>query len=102
MSVIVSSAVGCSFQQLARQPAVPRAQLQNLGIGHVGHLVERDVREFLVVAEELARPLQGPDHTALDAIVDVVAVEILQPVGLQAAVQTGGIRPAAGHAVNVD
>ena len=90
------------FQQLARQTAMPRAQLQNLGIGHVGHLVERNVCELLVVSEELARPLQRADHTALDAIVDVVAVEILQPVGLQPAVQARGIRPAAWHAVNVD
>ena len=79
-----------------------RAQLQNLGIGDIGHLVERNVCELLVVSEELARPFQRADHAALDALVDVVAVEIFQPIGLQPAVQARGIRPAAWHAVNVD
>ena len=35
-------------------------------------------------------------------VVDVVAVEVLEAVGLQQPVQAGRVRPAAGHAVNVD
>ena len=91
------------FEQLARQPAVAGAELEDLGIGHVGHFVEGDARELLGVAEDLAGPLQRPDHAALARfVVDVVAVEVLQPVGLQQPVQAGCVGPAAGHAVNVD
>jgi hypothetical protein len=74
---------GMPFEQLARQGAVARAELEDLGIGHIGHFVERDLRELLGVAEHLAGPLERADHAALLLLVDVIAVEVLQAVGLQ-------------------
>ena len=51
---------GMPFEQLARQPAVSRAEFEDLGVGHVGHLVERDVRELLGVAERTRRSTPAP------------------------------------------
>jgi hypothetical protein len=62
------------FQQLARQPAMARVELEDLGVGQVCHLVQRDAREPRGVAEEFARSLQRTDHAGLDLGVDVVAV----------------------------
>ena len=71
------------FEQLARQRAVARAELEDPGIGHVGHFVERDPRELLGLAECLTGPLQRTDHAALLVLVDVLAVEVLQAIGLK-------------------
>ena len=90
------------FEQLAREGAVAGPELEDLGIGHVSHFVERDSRELLGLAERLAGPLQRSEHTALLFLVDVVAVEVLEAVGLQQPVHAGGVWPASGHAVNVD
>src|SRR6476659_4900778 len=89
------------FEQLAGQPAVARAELEDLGVGHVGHLIEHNACEPLGVAEEFAHPIQRPDDAALDLVVDVVAVEVLQAIGLQQPIDAGGIGAAAGHSVKV-
>jgi len=60
-----------------------RAELEDLGIGHVSHFVERDLGELLVLAERLTGPLERPDHAALLRLVDVLAVEVLQAIGLK-------------------
>ena len=100
-SVTVSRAVGCSLQQLGGQSAVTGTELEDSGIGDVGHFLEREVRELLVVAEPFAGALQRRHHAALDGRVDVIAVEVLQPVGLQGLVQARCVRAAAGHAGDV-
>src|SRR5215218_212584 len=78
------------------------AELEDSRVGHVCHLVECDPGELLGVAEDVAGPLQRPDHAALLLLIDVVAIEILEPIGLQQPIQTRGVGPAPRHAVNVD
>ena len=83
-------------EQLARQPAVAGPELEDLGVGHLGHFVEGDSRELLGVTEDLAGPLERPDHAALHFVVDVVAVEVLQAAGLQQPVHARCVGPARG------
>jgi hypothetical protein len=86
------------FEHLARQAAVPRAQFQHPGIGDVGDLLEGDGREAVMVAEHVAGPAQRVDDAALGALVHVIAVEVLQAVGLQHPVEARRLRPATWHA----
>ena len=54
-----------------------------------------------MVAEPLAGASQRVDDAALARRVDVVAVEVLLPVGLQQPVQARRVGAATGHAVDV-
>ena len=55
------------------------AQFQNR---RIGNLIERQPGELLVVLEQAAKAFQGAHDLALDPIVDVVAVQVLQAIGL--------------------
>jgi hypothetical protein len=106
MSVTATWAVGCIFSS-ARDSApwpAPSSRIRGSGdpgIGHVSHLVERDARGLLVPTENPFAAVESADHSAFQ-IIDVVAVEVLQTIGLQPPVQPRRVRSAARHAVDVE
>jgi hypothetical protein len=60
---------------------VAGAQFQNRRIGDIGNLIDQP-GELLMVLEQVAKTFQGTHDLALDPIVDVVAVQVFQAVGL--------------------
>jgi Resolvase, N terminal domain len=92
---------GMHLQQRSRQPAVAGAEFEDLGIGHVGDLIDRDARELLVCTENPSKAVQRADHSAFQMVV-VAAEVVFQTIGLQPPIQPRGVRAAARHAVDVE
>ena len=94
---------GVSLQQLARQPAEAGPEFENLRRGDIGHLIKHHLGQFRVSTEESSPSgaVERADDLLLQ-IVDVVAVQVFQPVGLQPTIQPRGLRPASGHTHNVE
>lgn len=84
-----------------RQPAVGRAAFEDPGIGHVSHLAERDMREFLVPTEDSSFAGQSADHPVFQ-MVEVIAIEVFQVIGLQRPVQRRGVGVAARHGFDAE
>ena len=72
-------------------------QLQDPGVGHLGHFVEHQAGVAVVLSKQRTHPLQRRHDTALDGRVDIGAVEVLGTVGLQHPVQPRGVGAAARH-----
>ena len=101
-SVTVSSAVGCHSSSLRDSAPWPAPSSRILGSGTSATSSSAIRANFSVLPK--ASPVHSSARITLRffVLVDVVAVEVLQAIGLQQPVDARCVGPAPWHAVNVD
>jgi hypothetical protein len=88
------------IQNLGRQLAVSGAEFEHARVGDVCHHIQCRAGMLLVLAGAGADSIQRRDHRLLDLVGDVVAVGVLQRIGLQPPIQPRGVWTAARHLCN--
>jgi hypothetical protein len=75
------------LEDLGRKFAMARTQFQDARTGDVGHHIQCGAGVLFVQIEQCAQPVEHPDDLLLDLIGRVVAVEVLQRIGLESTIQ---------------